>query len=78
MRMPGFTAERGFRQTDTHYGGVAHGYASQTSQLRPALVAPTVCKTSACVAVGRCKVRVRCCRDFRGTCTCRTAPCFTF
>ncbi|HEV7804725.1 MAG TPA: hypothetical protein VGO80_02820 [Solirubrobacteraceae bacterium] len=77
MTMPGFTAEVGIGESSTHYSGrTAHGGAVGGGQLHPALVAPTVCKTSSCLTVGRCKTRVRCCRNFQGICTCTTAPCY--
>lgn len=63
MTMPGFTAEVGLGESTTHYAGTtSHGGAGGGGQLSAALVAPTVCKTSSCLTVGRCKTRVRCCR----------------
>jgi hypothetical protein len=77
MTMPGFTAEVGIGESSTHYSGTtSHGGLRGGGQLQAALVAPTVCKTSRCLTVGRCKTRVRCCRNFQGTCTCTAAPCY--
>ncbi len=79
MRLPGFTAEAGIGGSATHYwGGPAHAAATGGGQLRPALVAPPICKTSGCVTVGSCRRRVRCCRSFTGACTCTLQPCFIF
>jgi hypothetical protein len=76
MRMPGFTAEMGIGASTTHYSGTAaFAPAGHGGQLRPALVAPVQCRTSNCMKVGRCTTRVRCCRNFNGSCTCQTVPC---
>jgi hypothetical protein len=78
MRMPGFTAEMGIGASTTHYSAAsAHGAAGFSGQLRPALVA-SQCKTSSCMKLGRCTTRVRCCRNFNGSCSCQTVPCFIF
>jgi hypothetical protein len=77
MRMPGFTADDGIGESTMNYGGAAtHVAAGRTGQFRPALVAATVCKTSGCLTVGKCRTRVRCCRSFTGACSCSTVPCF--
>lgn len=76
MRMPGFTADAGLGQARGVYGGAGAPSAIRSGSLSPALVAPTVCRTSPCVTVGRCRTKVRCCRDFRGSCRCSTVPCF--
>lgn len=78
MRIPGFSAEATLGPSVGHYAGVAGGTAGPTGGLSPALVAPPVCKTSGCITVGRCRTRVRCCRNFTGACTCKTTPCFIF
>lgn len=76
MNMPGFTAEAGLQPSNAQYGGAVVASTGQPGQLRPALVAPNVCRTSGCLTVGRCRTRVRCCRNFSGSCSCRTVPCF--
>jgi hypothetical protein len=76
MRMPGMTADAALEATSGHYGGTAARAASRSGTLSPALVAPTVCRTSPCVRVGGCRTKVRCCRNFLGSCTCSTVPCF--
>jgi hypothetical protein len=77
MRMPGFTADTATRRSTTHYSGTAaHSSAATGGQLRPALVAQQQCRTSSCLAIGRCKTKVRCCRSFNGTCSCTAVPCF--
>lgn len=73
MNMPGFTAETTLGRGGEYYYGSAA--SSSTSGLVPALVAPTRCRISPCLTVGPCKIKVRCCRDFQGICSCRTAPC---
>jgi hypothetical protein len=77
MRMPGFTAEAGIGASITHYSGAgAFASAAQGAGVHPALVAAQQCRTSPCRAVGRCKTRVRCCRNtFTHECTCSTLPC---
>jgi hypothetical protein len=77
MKTPGFTAEAGLAESTTYYAGAAaRSTAGGGAQVRAALVAPTVCKTSGCVTVGKCRTKVRCCRNFTGACTCSTVPCF--
>lgn len=79
MRMPGFTANAALEPTQGCYRGKAATSATSVTHagfLSPALVAPTVCRTSRCLIVGRCKTKVRCCRDFTGSCNCSTVPCF--
>ena len=77
MRMPGFTAEAGIAKTTMYYAGAAaHADAGRGGQLRASLVAPTVCRTSGCLTVGKCRTKVRCCRSFTGACSCSTVPCF--
>lgn len=76
MKMPEFTAEAGLRETVGHYGSVGLASAGDAGELRPALVAPTVCRTSGCFTIGSCRTKVRCCRNFTGSCSCRTLPCF--
>jgi hypothetical protein len=76
MSMPGFTANAALEPTRGRYGGTAATSATHADFLSPALVAPTVCRTSSCLIVGRCKTKVRCCRNFTGACTCSTVPCF--
>ena len=77
MTMPGFTAEAGIGASTTYYSGAAgHAFAPQGGQIRPALVAPPLCRTSSCQTVGSCRTRVRCCRSFNGKCTCTIVPCF--
>jgi hypothetical protein len=78
MKMPGFTAENGLAPSELRYAGKAVATAGVGGHVQPALVAPPSCATSACVTVGRCRTRVRCCRDFTGRCVCRTTPCFIF
>jgi hypothetical protein len=76
MKVPGFTAEAGLGPTVEQYGRGVLGPAGDASELHPALVAPTVCRTSGCFSIGNCRTRVRCCRNFFGRCTCSTLPCF--
>jgi hypothetical protein len=76
MRMPGLTAEVALEPTSGRYGGTALAAAPRSGSLSPALVAPTVCRTSPCVGVGGCRMKIRCCRNFLGNCTCSTVPCF--
>lgn len=73
MGMPGFTAETALGRNKYYYQSATVG---STSGIVPALVAPTICRTSGCLTVGSCRTRVRCCRDFRGSCFCSTQPCF--
>lgn len=73
MGMPGFTAETALGRSGEYYYRSAA--LSSTSGLVPALVAPPVCRTSACLTVGSCKIKVRCCRNFMGSCFCHTADC---
>jgi hypothetical protein len=76
MKAPGFTAEAGLGPTVEQYAVGVVRTRDDTGELRPALVAPTVCRTSGCFTVGNCRTRVRCCRNFLGICSCRTLPCF--
>jgi len=76
MSMPGLTADLSLEPTQGRYGGAAHAAAVASARLRPALVGPTVCRTSGCLSVGNCRTKVRCCRNFLGRCTCSTVPCF--
>lgn len=77
MSMPGFTADAGVGACTTHYSGRAgHGAAGGGGLLHPALVAPSVCKTTPCMKVGACSTRVSCCRLFNGRCSCTVQPCY--
>lgn len=76
MKMPEFTAEAGLEQTTGHYGGIVLAIAGGTGEFHPALVAPTVCRTSRCFNIGGCRREVRCCRTFFGSCRCSVRPCF--
>jgi hypothetical protein len=77
MTTPGFTAEVGIGKSATHYCGAGtQATAGRDSQVRAALVAPPICRTSSCIAVGGCKTKVRCCRNFAGGCSCSAVPCF--
>jgi hypothetical protein len=73
MGIPGFTAETALSRSGEYY--YRRAALGSTSGLVPALVAPTTCRTSACFTVGGCRIKVRCCRDFRGSCFCQTADC---
>ena len=76
MKMAGFTAEAALERANGHYGRTAFTSARPAGSVRAALVAPTVCRTSSCLKVGNCRTKVRCCRNFLGSCTCSTVPCF--
>ncbi len=76
MKMPGFTADISLERDTGHYGGTLARSGRRAGSVSPALVAPTFCGTSACLTVGGCRVRLRCCRNFTGGCSCSTVPCF--
>jgi hypothetical protein len=74
MGIPGFTAENTLgRKSGYYYRNSAT--VGSTNGLVAAFVAPTACRLSTCFTVGSCRTRVRCCRDFRGSCTCTAVPC---
>jgi hypothetical protein len=76
MRMPGFTAEAALGHANHSYRNQSPATTRAEGELYPALVAPTVCTTSRCLTIGNCRTKVRCCRNFTGSCTCSATPCY--